>query len=248
MFNIILLIIVLYITISLFEWFLHYYIMHEHGVISKLSQKIISKIHSSHTNHHKETHLTQQNNSNEGELVFCIFDPPIILVCVLIIIILLNIRSLIPQLKDTISVKALVIIILLTLLAYILSWNSIHTRYHNRKVKLTDQIKYSLIPFFNPDTNSSIYKYLFRYHTLHHLNKGESKGNYNIILPLFDFVFNTYTSRVDNRLHFSKNQPKTKQEEWLYKNQVFDIRILVNNKIEYKLENTNEWLSFPYDI
>jgi hypothetical protein len=201
-----------------------------------------------HTNHHKETILIQKTSGNDKELVITIFNPNTIMLISLLIIILLKIRSVIPQLNNVISVNMSVIIILLSVILYVWSWNSIHTRYHNRKVKLIDQIKYSLIPFFDPDTNSYIYKYLFRYHTLHHLNKGESKGNYNTVLPLFDFIFNKYTPKVDNRLHFSKNKPKTKQEEWLYQYQVFDIRILENNKIEYQLENTDEWLTFPSDI
>jgi hypothetical protein len=221
--------------------------MHNRGVISNFLHKIGNRAYINHTNHHRETNLIQETTSNDKELVITIFNPITILLISLLINTLLNIRLLIPQLKNTISVNTSVISILSTLIIYVWSWNSIHTRYHNHKVNLIDQIKISLIPFFNPDTNSNLYKYYFRYHTLHHLNKGESKGNYNIVLPLFDFIFNTYTPIVDNRLHFSKNKPKTKQEEWLYDNQVFDIRILENNKIEYRLENTNIWLVFPID-
>jgi len=113
---------------------------------------------------------------------------------------------------------------------------------------MSNQISYNLVPYFNPDVNSPIYKYLFTYHSLHHLNKGKSKGNYNIIFPLFDHIFQTYKSRVDNRLHFAENNPNTKQEEWLSKNLVFDIRVFDNNQLRYKLENGNEWVIFPIDI
>jgi hypothetical protein len=65
---------------------------------------------------------------------------------------------------------------------------------------------------------------------------------------MFDHIFNTYNSKVDNSLYFSENKPKTKQEEWLYNNQVFDIRIQDNNIIEYKLEDCDSWLIFPFDI
>ena len=158
-----------------------------------------------------------------------------------------GIWHLIPSLK-VIPIIHYLLIIISSIFLYIWSWNSIHTRYHSKKISLKNQIKYSIIPFFKPDTNSIIYKYLFKYHTLHHLNKGENKGNYNIICPLFDHVFNTYNSKVDNKLYFSKNKPSTKQEEWLFHNQVFDIRIQENNVIEYKLENKKKWLIFPFDV
>lgn len=32
-----------------------------------------------------------------------------------------------------------------------------------------------------------LYEWLLKNHTLHHLQKGENKGNYNIILPGFDY-------------------------------------------------------------
>ena len=123
-----------------------------------------------------------------------------------------------------------------------------HTKYHFSEIPLKDQICYNIIPFFKPDTNSRIYKFFYSYHILHHLNKGKNKENYNIICPLFDHIFNTYKSRVDNRSLFLENKPKNKQEEWLYNNQVFDIRIQEDNIIEYKLENNKTLLCFPFDI
>ena len=80
---------------------------------------------------------------------------------------------------------------------------------------------------------------------MHHLNKGESKGNYNIICPFFDFVLGTYTSKVDNTLHFSKNQPKTLQEKWLKEHLVFEIRVLDNNRIEYRDSGRTQWFPIP---
>jgi hypothetical protein len=159
-----------------------------------------------------------------------------------------RIFNLFPELKNIISTKYFILMSFLPIFIYIWSWNSIHTKYHDREISLKNQMSYNIIPFFKPDTSSFIYKYLYKYHTIHHLNKGKYKSNYNIICPLFDYIFNTYNSKVDNRLHFSENKPKTKQEEWLYNNQVFEIRIQNNNIIEYKLEDCDSWLIFPFDI
>jgi len=238
---IIIYIIILYIITSLIEWCAHYYFMHGNGIGSIFKEE-------DHIYHHKKTYLSQYNTGPESELVFRLYALATILLTIMILIILSFFWHIIPYFKYNFSYITFMVIVLLTTLFYFWCWGSIHSRYHNRKIEIYNQISYNLVPYFSPDVNSPIYKYLFKYHTLHHMNKGESKGNYNIICPLFDYIFGTYTSRVDNRLHFSKNKPKTKQEIWLSKNQVFDISVFDNNQIKYKLEDSNEWLSFPDDI
>lgn len=245
---IIIYIIMLYITISLVEWCAHYYIMHENGFISSIINKYETKEENTHIEHHKKTYLTQYNTGPEVEMVFSLFQQTTILLTIILLILFSIFWYIIPYFRFSIPYKNYIIIVLIIILFYYRCWGSMHSRYHNRKIEIYNQISYNLVPYFIPNTNLSIYKYLFMYHSLHHLNKGESKGNYNIICPLFDYVFQTYTPRVDNTLHFSKNKPITKQEIWLSKNQVFDIRICDNNQVKYKLENSNEWLLFPYDI
>ena len=131
-------------------------------------------------------------------------------------------------------------------------WSSIHSHYHNRYIKTNKPLInkpnitiYSPLPFFIPNESSSIYKYLYWYHTLHHLNKGENKGNYNIIFPLFDFIFGTYKYNVDNTKHFLKNHAKTSQEEWLKQHIIFDIHVDNNNTLEYKDVSSNTWNKLP---
>ena len=72
-----------------------------------------------------------------------------------------------------------------------LTWNSIHPYMHGECVKekckgidykTTDYIVKN-VPFFD---------FLVRNHKAHHKHKGEEKGNYNITIPIFDFVMNTY--------------------------------------------------------
>ena len=241
---IVIFIIIFYVLTSLTEWCLHYFVMHKHGfkLFNIKSQK---EKDDTHLEHHIKTHLTQNNTGPEKGIVFDIFSLHVVLLTSLLLIIYSICWLIIPQLQSCISYKIYTTIILFSSLFYYWCWGSIHSTYHNRKIKVSDQISYNLIPYFTPDVNSSIYKYLFTYHSLHHLNKGESKGNYNIICPLFDHIFQTYKSKVDNRLHFSKNKPKTQQEEWLSKNQMFDVCAFDNNQLRYKLENSNEWLPFP---
>ena len=231
---------------SFLEWMIHYYYMHKN--IGKYFYNILDN---GHIDHHQQTYLNQKLDlsiEKEEDLVFETLSPHILFLIILVLFINYKIWNIIPGSKEIIPIKYFLILVFIMVFVYNWSWNSLHTKYHFKDVSLKNQIKYNIIPFFKPDTNSKIYKFLYKYHTLHHLNKGKSKGNYNIICPLFDYIFNTYKSKVDNRLHFSVNKPKNKQEEWLYNNQVFEIRIQENNVIEYKLENSDSWLIFPLDV
>ena len=64
---------------------------------------------------------------------------------------------------------------LLAILVHHLIWNAIHTEMHNPRQR-----------FF---ANWGVYKFLARYHLMHHRYPGK---NYNVVVPLADFVFGTY--------------------------------------------------------
>jgi hypothetical protein len=108
-----------------------------------------------------------------------------------------------------------------------------------------DKTIYGAIAYSIPDTSLGLYKNLFWYHTLHHLNKGEDKCNYNTVCPFFDFILGTYKSKVDNTLYFSKHKPTNIRDEWLSAHLVFDIRILENNIVEYKDKGSDVWKRMP---
>ena len=236
-------IVVLYVTTSVMEWCSHYFWMHRN--IPYVFED--PHYNTYHITHHKDTYLTQYNDGDEETMVFGLWTSHTMVITIVLLLIFSLLWYTIRTLQ-LIRYPLYILICLLIIFIYYWAWGSLHCQYHHRTVSLHNQIRYNLVPFFRPNTNSPIYHYLFKYHALHHLNKGESKGNYNILCPLMDHLCNTYTPRVDNRLYFSKHQPTTPQEEWLYRNQVFDIRIVPNNIIEYQLENTHQWNRFPYDV
>lgn len=246
----ILYIVFVYVYISIIEWSLHKYIMHGLGLGGSLSKMMGMTANNSHIQHHKETYLDQTLPAEhvvEG-LIFNWLHMEIIAT------LLLFLGGTVILWKYTIVNKIpLYIIITTTILVnvlYLWTWSSIHSTYHQQYIVANDpnNMILSPLPFFQPNTSNPIYKYLFWYHTLHHLNKGESKGNFNIILPLADFIFGTYTPIVDNKLHFLKNTPQNKQEEWLSNHKVFEIRILNDNIIEYKDIGTDKWNTFPNNV
>jgi len=239
----------IYSVLSFLEWTLHYYFMHENIKINK-----IIKMKNVHIEHHKETYLDQTLPPDyiEEGLPFNFFDIEIIFISIVILFSAFLFWNYFPNFKNNFSIITIMIITTLIIFIYSWCWSSIHSNYHNVYIECNKPLKnnknitiYSPMQFFVPDTTSFIYKYLFWYHTLHHLNKGKSKGNYNVLTPLFDFVFGTYTNKVDNTLHFSLNEPKTKQEIWLKQHIIFEIRILDNNIIQYKEPDSNVWKYFP---
>lgn len=89
-------------------------------------------------------------------------------------------------------------------LVFSLVWNSVHTRMHEHKlqIRLVDGVP-SLDGM--PRKMGSLYRWMWRNHALHHMQKGGRKGNYNIIVPGFDFLMGTHTGPVyDNATYCSQ--------------------------------------------
>jgi sterol desaturase/sphingolipid hydroxylase (fatty acid hydroxylase superfamily) len=242
----------IYCVISLIEWILHRYLMHRHRIVKDLMDYF--NINDCHLNHHKETRIDQSlpDNFMEEGIVFNIFDGEIIGIIFFLFLNTYLYWLFVPGFKQSFSLTFIFVFIFLVSNLYYYSWSSIHSHYHKRYIEANKPLPnnpqntiYSPLRFFVPDESSSVYKYLYQYHTLHHLNKGDTKCNYNIICPLFDFIFGTYKSNVDNTLYFSKNMPSSEREEWLKTHCIFDIRITNNNTIEYQDKGATEWHKLP---
>jgi hypothetical protein len=227
--------------------------MHYDGLKNVLNNYNITSTND-HIKHHKETRLDQTlpDNYIEEGLVFNLFDIDMIYLFLFIIIGSYIFWLYFPNFKKSFSMIFTLSFSVILLIIYFWAWSSIHSHYHSRYIECNKKLKnnpditiYSLLPNFIPNESSSIYKYLFWYHTLHHLNKGVDKGNYNIICPLFDHIFGFYKYNVNNTKHFSANKPTTPQEKWLKNHLIFDIRMTNNNKIEYRDIKSNYWKLLP---
>jgi hypothetical protein len=137
-------------------------------------------------------------------------------------------------------------------------WNSIHTAFHKIYVPTNVPIRNPTtgenvtiwgLPPFVPNPSNPIYKYYYKHHAIHHLSKGESKCNYNIIQLGFDVIAGTNKSNIDNRAYFAKHAPQNKQEEWLARHPVFDIKIGDDNIVYYRDTNSNLiWNKLPVGL
>ncbi len=240
--HIIIYIILFYIWASLLEWIIHKYIMHG---------EVITK---SHIKHHISVKLNQhlQNTVNPYGLVFRIENQFILFIinCIAALLLwkLIGLDTWVPW-------YIIIIAMLISTQLYFWAWNSMHTAYHMHDIKINSYITdskgdniiiYGLLPHFNPNRNSAIYKFMKKYHAIHHMNKGKSKGNYNIVVPLADYILGTHTPIIDNRKHFSdpKNIPKTQQEKWLAEHPVFELQIGDNDTVLYR-ETGKKWEIMP---
>lgn len=80
-------------------------------------------------------------------------------------------------------------------------WNSVHARMHEHGLRVTLK---DGVPSMDGVTHSmgKAYEWMWRNHALHHMQKGGAKGNYNIIVPGFDFLMGTHTDRLYNNAEY----------------------------------------------
>lgn len=196
-------IIKIYFIISFLEWFLHKYIMHGDPNIlenipiigNELKKKSIE-----HLNHHKEVQINMEIKGEKDGLNFG---------WKLFFILLIITNFLFITTKTFVSKKNSFIVSVIIILIYFMLWNTIHPEMHF----IVDKISWKKgIPsqkeYFNFD--NCIYKWLLKNHTLHHLQKN-NKRNFNIILPGFDIIFDTYNKTCyDNTDYCLDNENDTR--------------------------------------
>ena len=187
-------IIIVYIIISFYEWFLHRHVMHGDPDFFKKIPGIgsyLADTATKHIEHHKIVNIdmTLQDNEHTTGVYF-----PWSTTIIFVVILILTIWKLVP-----VPVLTSVIVVFI----HNILWNNWHTRFHDYQndVTITDGL-----PKVSPFPGGFIYDYLWKYHTIHHSQKGD-KYNYNIIFPLFDHVFGTLgdASCIDNTSYCKEN-------------------------------------------
>lgn len=196
-------IIQIYFIISFLEWFLHKYIMHGDPDLLQEIPFIGNKLKMEcldHLKHHKEVQTNMEIIGDKNGLFFRWITSIILLTIINITFI---ITGTFHDKKNGFYVSIIIAILYLGL------WNTIHPEMH----VIQDELSWiegipSQKKYFNFD--HFIYKWLLKNHTLHHLQKN-NKGNFNIILPGFDYIFNTYYDKCyDNTDYCLDNKDETR--------------------------------------
>jgi len=204
----------MYIIISFLEWYIHKYLMHrsDNQLINKVNhgfKQLYYKIHGSqqdeaHINHHQNVHNNGDVTVVDDDGMFYHW-AHIPLTTVVGFAIYYAVTK---SFGYTHKVKEYAIIFGcfggISYLYYIL-WNILHPSYH----RYGEYAKYEFI------RNNSVYKYLEKYHMIHHLNKGDNKCNFNILLPGFDHLAGTFRWSVDNNEYCKGKNDKTDKDREL---------------------------------
>jgi len=185
-----------YISISIAEWIGHKQIMHKD--ITKnmpFLPKYFNNVYKTHIMHHLETHhnmvITESKDYTSVFMSWKVF----IINSIVITVILFGISKI---LSVQLSKKYIVGIAIIISFMWCYLWNKLHPQMHTIDKQ---QYLYSIEkgPHDNYKFNVNKFnKLLLRNHTLHHKQKGEKKGNYNVILLGADEWFNTNNKDVDN--------------------------------------------------
>lgn len=194
--KLVLCIILIYVVISLFEWVIHRYVMHGNpGNLKKVPifGGILSQMARDHLEHHKHVNIdmTLKNNVKTKGVYF-----PWITTLVFISLIYVFLKC---------SVPLPIVLVIVSVSIHNLLWNNWHTRFHQyqNKIGVLDGLpKLGIFPL------GPIYNYLWKYHAVHHSQKGE-KYNFNIILPMFDHIFGTLgTDYCIDNTEYCKSNPR----------------------------------------
>lgn len=193
-----------YLILSFGEWFLHKYV--QHGDPEKLKKIFCGKLSrtlvahaEAHLQHHKAINMNMkfvdkyyEGKSPHKGLFFQWF---------VTLVTFIFYYSLIICIFKFKHLKFLFFISILISIIFSFCWNNLHPDMHvsNLRIDIKDGM---------PNTpkllsRGRIYKWLWSNHAIHHLQKGE-KGNFNIIFPGADYIFNTYQGKCFNNEEYCK--------------------------------------------
>jgi hypothetical protein len=194
-------IILIYIFFSIEEYLTHKYIMHckDDSILSTIFKNISSHLHSEylatckkHISHHIEVEPDMSLNNvefEEGLFMNWVVYKYIVLFSIICIIL--------AKLISNYNISYLFIIVISLILAFIWQyiWNKVHIAMHEY------DINYNITkgPHDNGLLKLDLVKdYLYNNHEMHHIQKGEKKGNYNVIILGADEWFGLNNKVADN--------------------------------------------------
>ena len=205
-----------YIFLSIYEYLTHKYIMHfnKDSYLSKMMKhipylnKLYFKIGNNHIKHHMSVEpdmklkggVIEYSTHNDG--LFSNWDE----------FVPLTFTSLIGMIgikmitNYDISLINMFIMSMIITYSWSYLWNKIHPQMHNHDIKFT--IKDG--PYDNGLFDLSFMKnILLDNHKIHHMRKGDNRGNYNVILLGADEWFNRNNKSIDN-IEFCIKNPTNK--------------------------------------
>lgn len=210
--NILTICVIVYVNLTTMEWIVHKYVMHGYdrpGI--PILGDLIENDSALHWAHHREVlgDMTLDAETNDAEKhrgLFFRYKATIKFTVIIFVLLTLQFKVF----KMKIPPGTTISIALVSTLGYSFMWNNFHAALHGAHdiilpgtTGVTNRYqKHALdwVPRF-------WFEWMMYNHAHHHAVKGISKGNYNIILPGFDYVMGTYNKPpcFDNT-EFCKNE------------------------------------------
>lgn len=196
-----------YFALTLSEWFLHKYVMH-----AKPNTIFYTKQWGqSHLDHHKEVDNNNSIKFKEPKGLIFAWYPTLVIMFSYYLALLAVINKLVGT---NFKITTLLIIALIVALIYSMLWNSIHAAFHDTVFSYDITVGFPSFQLDPTIKHNFIMRWLWRNHVYHHLNKGDKKGNFNIIIPGGDHIMGTYRDSIDNNDYCQNEGPtdaKTKE-------------------------------------
>jgi len=183
--------ILIYVGLTFGEYFVHKYVMHNKD------GSIIRRLYGdSHVKHHLDVmgDMTLKDDHNEKGLYFNIQGMLLMSMCNFMVFYIIRL------ILDIDLSNAYILMISVSIAGiYGLIWNNLHCVFH----KLYGDI----------DTYNFYVRWSYKNHAYHHLQKGDDKGNYNIILPGADQILGAYRTCVNNLTYCTTGQVTPNNKE-----------------------------------
>lgn len=196
--NIFLATLVVYTNLTTMEWLVHKYVMHGYDRVNfPVFGTLIENESEAHWEHHHEVNsdlsLDIGDKEQKHKGLFFQYKATVSFTIILFLILSLQFKAL----KLNIGHKTTGAISLFSTVTYSFLWNNFHALLHGADEIILPGTRGVSNKYQNTVLNwvpRFWFEWMMLNHAQHHAVKGRSKGNYNIILPGFDYVMGTYNN------------------------------------------------------
>ncbi len=194
-----------YILSSVFEWCIHKYIMHcniENDFNkTDIVNTFIKKTCKNHINHHINTNKDMSLLEKNDSALFMGWN--LTIPFTISVVLCIYISFLISNVNPNKHIIKIIFFSILFIILWQLIWNIFHPNMHKHLHN------YNNGPYIQNIQLPYLKKKLYNNHSIHHLQKGKRKGNYNVILFGADEWLNTNNKDIDNS-EYCKLNPTNK--------------------------------------
>ena len=189
---------IVYFNLTTMEWLVHKYVMHAYDRPDlPLIAGLVEDESASHWVHHHEvlSDMTLDIKTKTDKHDGLFFHHRATIFFTLIVFALLTLQFKIFKVRASASTTAL--ITLTSTIGYSFLWNNFHAALHGENdiiIPGVEGVTNRYQKYILPWVPRIWFEWMMYNHAQHHAVKGTSKGNYNIILPGFDYIMGTYNT------------------------------------------------------